>query len=197
MSTTNQMSHEDSLRIIKNMIQSAKNDFEDDSFYYLFWGWLVFVASISNYVLLLMQYEYASLVWLLMPLGGVGTAIYARKANKEKKAKSYVDQFITHASTAFLVSLSIIIFCSPHLQESSYPVIMVLYGIFLYICGSAIEFTPLRIGGVLNWIAALVAFNVSFDIQLLILAAAVLGGYIIPGYLLKRKYTNQQSLTTA
>ena len=45
MSTTNQMSHEDSLRIIKNMIQSAKNDFEDDSFYYLFWGWLVFVVN--------------------------------------------------------------------------------------------------------------------------------------------------------
>ena len=165
MSTTKEMSHEESLRIIKNMIQSAKNDFEDDSFYYLFWGWLVFIAATTNYILLLMNNASASLVWLLMPLGGVVTAIYARKSNKEKKAKSYVDQFITHASIAFLVSLLIIIFSSPLLQESSYPVIMVLYGIFLYICGSAIEFNPLRIGGVLNWIAAIIAFNVTFDIQ--------------------------------
>jgi hypothetical protein len=75
--------------------------------------------------------------------------------------------------------------------------ILVLYGIFLYTCGSAIEFNPLRFGGALNWIAALIAFNVSFEIQLLILAGAVLGGYIIPGYLLKRKYSNQQSLNAA
>jgi hypothetical protein len=74
---------------------------------------------------------------------------------------------------------------------------MVLYGIFLYICGSAIEFNPLRIGGVLNWIAAIIAFNVTFDIQLLVLASAVLVGYIIPGYLLKRKYSVHNSTSAA
>jgi Flp pilus assembly protein TadB len=193
MSTTKEMSHEESLRIIKNMIQSAKNDFEDDSFQYLFWGWLVFVAAITHYVLLQMNNEYASFVWILMPIGGIVSALRSRKSNKEKKAKSYVEQFIGHISTAFLVSLCIILFSIPHLQESCYPVILVLYGIFLYVCGSVIEFNPLRIGGALNWIAAIIAFNVTFDIQLLVLASAVLVGYIIPGYLLKRKYSANNS----
>jgi hypothetical protein len=197
MSATKEMTHEESLRLIKNMIQSVKSDFEDDSFQYLFWGWLVFSAAIINYTLIQLNNEYASLVWLLMPIGGIVSALHSRKQNKGKKAKSFVEQFINHISTAFLISLTIVLFSMPHLQESCYPMILVLYGIFLYTCGSAIEFNPLRIGGALNWIAALIAFNVSFEIQLLILAGAVLGGYIIPGYLLKRKYSNQQSLNAA
>lgn len=190
------MSHEESLRVISNMIQSVKSDFEDDSFYYLIWGWLVFLAATTNFILLKMNIEYAPMVWLLMPLGGIITVLYSRKSNKNKKAKSYVDQFINHTSTAFLVSLFVVLFSMQHLQESTYPMILLLYGIFLYICGSAIEFNPLRIGGIINWFAALLAFNVTFEYQLLILAAAVLGGYIIPGYLLKRKHHNQQELAS-
>lgn len=197
MSATKEMTHEESLRLIKNMIQSVKSDFEDDSFQYLFWGWLVFSAAIIHYTLIQLNYEYASLVWLLMPAGGIVSALHSRKQNKGRKAKSFVEQFINHISTAFLISLTIVLFSMPHLQESCYPMILVLYGIFLYTCGSAIEFNPLRFGGALNWIAALIAFNESFEIQLLILAGAVLGGYIIPGYLLKRKYSNQQSLNAA
>ena len=50
--------------------------------------------------------------------------------------------------------------------------------------------TPLRdpIGGICNWIIAIAAVYVEFDIQLLLLALAVLVGYIIPGHMLSNHY---------
>jgi hypothetical protein len=41
------------------------------------------------------------------------------------------------------------------------------------------------IGGILNWLIALTAFYVSFDIQLLLLALSMVVSYLIPGYLVK------------
>ena len=40
----------------------------------------------------------------------------------------------------------------------------------------------------INWILAVASFFAAFDLQLLFLALAVLLGYIIPGYLFRRKY---------
>jgi hypothetical protein len=46
-------------------------------------------------------------------------------------------------------------------------------------------------GGALNWILAALGFMFpSTPNHLLLIAVAVMGGYIIPGYLLKRRFDN-------
>jgi hypothetical protein len=60
----------------------------------------------------------------------------------------------------------------------------------LFLSGGALKFAPLIVGGIFCWICGAAAFCIEkFCGQniylLLILAAAVLGGYIIPGYMLK------------
>ena len=72
--------------------------------------------------------------------------------------------------------------------------VMMVYGCWLYISGGALRFKPLMIGGVINWLLAAASFFVDFKMQLLLLATAVLLGYIIPGYMLKSRY--QKSLVT-
>ena len=71
---------------------------------------------------------------------------------------------------------------------STYPLVMLIYGIWLFISGGALKFRPLIIGGIVNWLLGITAFFFAFEMQLLILALAVLLGYIIPGHLLKRKF---------
>lgn len=66
---------------------------------------------------------------------------------------------------------------------------MVLYGIGLFGSGGILEFKPLIYGGIFCWLCAIAGYEVQNSYQLLVLASAVLGGYIIPGYLLKM---NQQ-----
>lgn len=59
---------------------------------------------------------------------------------------------------------------------------------WLFVSGGYLRFKPLIIGGICNWIIAIVATYVEFDIQLLLLALAVLVGYIIPGHMLSSHY---------
>ncbi len=47
-----QLTQEESLRIIHEMISAAKNDVKADAFIFLLWGWLVFVASIAQFILI-------------------------------------------------------------------------------------------------------------------------------------------------
>lgn len=124
-----------------------------------------------------------------MPLGGIITAVYSSRQKKNVKVKTYVDEFMKYVLIAFLVSLGVVLFSMQKLGLNTYPMVLLVYGLWLFISGGAIKFNPLLVGGIINWIFAIASFFVSFDVQLLFLALAVLLGYIIPGYLLKRKFS--------
>lgn len=189
METEKQLTESESLEVIQRMILTAKNDLEDDSFYFLLWGWLVFIASLANYVLMYIEYDNSYISWaILMPLGGLISFIYGRNQNKNKKVKTYIDELMGYVLIAFLVSLFIVLFSQAMLKLNCYPMVMMVYGIWLFISGGAIKFKPLIIGGIINWVLCIAAFFVSFEMQLLLLALAVLLGYIIPGHMLKSKY---------
>jgi hypothetical protein len=46
------MSSEESLRIITEMINKTKVNIRQSSFHLLFWGWLIFACSVSEYLLM-------------------------------------------------------------------------------------------------------------------------------------------------
>lgn len=188
------LTEQESLAVISKMIKTAQNELEDDSFYYLIWGWLVFIASVGNFVLMKMESELAFLPWaVLMPLGGVLTFIYSGKHEKKQKVRTYTEEVMKYVVIAFLVTLFITLSFMSKLGLSTYPIVLLIYGIWLFVSGGAIKFTPLIIGGIINWAAAIAAFFVTFDFQLLILAIAVLLGYIIPGHLLKARFSAQKA----
>jgi len=180
-----QLTQEESLRIIHEMISAAKNDVKADAFIFLLWGWLVFVASIAQFVLVNMQIEWNSAPWLLMPLGGVVTVIYSIRKGKKNKTKTNVTESLKYTWIAFTAAMLIIMFFNSMEYLQILPCIMVLYGMGLFLSGGALRFKPLIYGGIFCWLCAIAGFEVQNMYLLLILAAAVLGGYIIPGHLLK------------
>lgn len=185
---------QESLLLIHRMISTAKEEISDNGFFFLLWGWLVFVASISNYILLtVVKYEHNGLPWaILMPLGGVISFIYGARLEKKAKVKTFMDEIMNYVLIAFLVSLFIVLFVMGPVGgfTLAYPVILLLYGIWLFVSGGALRFRPLVLGGIINWMCAIAAFFLPFENQLLLLALAVLLGYIIPGHMLKAKYRN-------
>jgi hypothetical protein len=180
-----QLTQEESLRIIHEMISAAKNDVKADAFIFLLWGWLVFAASLSQFILIKMNVEWNSLPWMLMPIGGLITIVYSVRAGKKDKTKTAVTESLKYTWIAFSAALLIILFFNSMHFLQVLPCIMVLYGMGLFLSGAALRFKPLIFGGIFCWICAVAGFEVQNIYQLLILAAAVMGGYIIPGYLLK------------
>ena len=195
METNEQSFNEkESLQLIHQMISTAKNDISDNGFFYLFWGYLVLIASIANYVLLtVIKYEHHYLPWsILMPLGGVISMIYGIRQEKKVRVRTFVDEIMKYVLIAFIVSIFIVMFLIGRTgnPQIAYPMILMLYGIWLFVSGGALRFKPLVAGGIINWVCALLAFFLAFEHQLIVLALAVLTGYIIPGHLLKAKFKN-------
>ena len=188
-----QLSETESLALIQRMISTVKEELEDDSFYFLIWGWMVFIASVMQYVLMKMDVSYNYIGWaILMPAGGVITMIYSYQHEKQKRVRTYIDDVMKYVLISFLVSLFVVLFFMSKLQLNTYLMVLMIYGMWLYVSGSAIKFKPLIIGGIINWILCIVSFFFTFDMQLLILATAVLLGYIIPGHLLKNEFSNSK-----
>jgi len=175
----------ESLAVMQQMISKVKSGMEDDSFYYIFWGWLVLIAALAHYVLLNMNVEWAGAVWLLMIVGGIVSAVYGFKQNKNKKVQSYGDDFIKFPLISFGVSLAMVLLFQSKLGFNTYPMVLMIYGAWLFNSGGVIQFRPAMIGGILNWALAIASFFVDFKMQLLLLAAAVLVGFVIPGHMLK------------
>jgi predicted permease len=63
-----------SLELIETMISKAKNSVADSSVYFLLWGWVVFVACITQYILKnVVKYERHDQAWFLVIIGIVGS----------------------------------------------------------------------------------------------------------------------------
>ncbi len=183
------MKNEDNLQLIQRMINTAKENIEDDSFYFLLWGWFVFTACILHFILLKIAPDMQGIGWIiLMPLGGIISMVFGIRQEKKQRVKSYIDDLMKYVLISFLVSLFTVLFFMKTLGLSTYPLVMLIYGIWLFISGGALKFRPLIIGGIVNCLLGITAFFFAFEMQLLILALAVLLGYIIPGHLLKRKF---------
>lgn len=182
-------SETDSLRVIQEMIAHAKKDVQNDRFYYLIWGWLTLLASLGHFILLKVGYAYPYLVWSLMLLGTVATVLRSRQHQKTKRVKTYVDRFISHLWIAISAGIVISLVAGATVvgYQVVYPFLIMLFGIGTFMSGTLFRFRPLMIGGVINWMIALTALYVSFDLQLLLLALSVTLSYLVPGYMIKGK----------
>ncbi|MFL5753184.1 MAG: hypothetical protein ACJ76F_07250 [Bacteroidia bacterium] len=179
---------EESLKLIQSMINRAQNNISENGFLLIFWGWLVFLSALVFYMLLKMENQYAGLVWLAMPAGGIFTMIYSIKKSRKEKVRSYIDDYMAFVWIAFGAGLLITLCMGQKMQLNCYPMVIMLYGIATFITGGMIRFKPLIICGALSFPISVFAFFVTFEYQILLLALSLLISYIIPGHLLQAKF---------
>jgi Flp pilus assembly protein TadB len=181
-----------SLGIIEQMINTARNDHRERGDGWLLWGWLLFVASVLSAVFMVTDLRtYISWVWFIMlGLGLLLNILMLARYRRRELVTTYVQELLHKLGIGFFVSLFILIGAS-YLSRMSFAFgyFYVLYAFWMFIHGSAIRFRPFIIGAVVNWLAAVAIFIVQdFYYAMLISAVAVLVGYLIPGHMLRRQY---------
>jgi len=188
------LSPQQSLELIQSMIDKAKNTVADDSFYFLLWGWLVFAASIIQYVLkVIVHSPYHYLAWTLMIVGIVVSIFYGASQSKKRKVKTYVEELLDYLWIGILISYILLGFIFARLGwQNCYPIYMMMYATGSFVTGRALKFWPLVWGAIGSWILAMIATFTSYDINILLCSLAILVSYIIPGYLLRIKFKQMQ-----
>ncbi len=188
-------SPEESLQLIQSMITKTKDAVAVDSFYLLFWGWLVFVCCVVEYILMVyFKYPYHSFVWWTMPVGGIVSAVYSTRQAKKRKSTTYIEEALGYLWIAIGVAFFVMVFINviSEAWKSAFTYYILMYAIGTFVSGKLIRFQPLVIGGLLNFILAAVSIKFNFADQLLIGAVAILTSYIIPGHLLRIRHNSKK-----
>ena len=188
-------SPEQSLQVIQSMIEKVKRDVQNNSFYFLMWGWLVFIAALLHFALMMFtDFKQPYHAWNLMLVGVLVSIIKGIKESKKEKVKTYVGETmnyfgislgITYAGLAF-------IFGKFDLWIYSFPIYILLYAVACFFMGSIMQFALLKWAGLSCLLIVIVSVYVDYQWQLLLMALAVLLAYIISGHILKTraKYQN-------
>jgi hypothetical protein len=187
------MTGEESLRIISEMINRTKVNIRQGSFHLLFWGWLIVFCSLSEYLLFrLTGMENPWIVWLLVIPGAFVSFIYGYVKGKKSPFHTYADMLYMWTWIGFFISAIVLFIIMSGKMGTVAPYILMLAAIPTFISGFIIKFNPLIFGGISFWVFALVACFAGPSIGPLAVPAAMLTGYLFPGYMLKRKDHHDQ-----
>jgi hypothetical protein len=190
MEDNQKFSAEQSLQVIQAMIQKAKQDVANNSFYLLLWGWLIFVAALLNFGLMkFTHFEQPYLAWNLVWVGAIASIVKGVKDSKKIAVKTFVGETmkVFGISQAILYFGLAFFFGKYDLWHFSFPLYILIYAVTCFFMGALMQFALLKWTGLLCLPIMVIAVYVSFDWQLLLLALAILISYIIPGHVLSGK----------
>lgn len=192
--TEEKFTPEQSLELIGSMINKAKNKFGENGHLYLLWGWAILACSLGQFILAnYVKWEYHYMVWFSTWLVFIYQMIYLARQKKRERVKTYTDDIIKVVWITFVVLMFLFGFLFGKLMGEEYyrffnPGILALYGMPTVLSGAILRFRPLIVGGIFCWLLSIVSTYIPFQFQLLLLSAAVIAAWIIPGYLMRSRY---------
>jgi hypothetical protein len=194
-----QLTPTESLQLIGETIRNTRKNFSENSYYFLLWGWLMLLASIGHFILVkyvagTIGYEniglYISLNWLFFVLMGIVFQTIRVKQTKKAPAKTTImDKFMKVLWQSSGAGMILIAAVSLLMESYPAPYILVIAGISTLVSGMMINSNSLIAGGIFMGIGAIISTIVPPVYHILVFAAALIGGYIIPGYILRNNNT--------
>jgi hypothetical protein len=188
MKTENQnLSANESLDIITQMIRQAQGNVKRSGFHFLLWGWVVALANLGMFTLIQIGYAQPYIVWLITIPAWLASMFYGYQQSKEERIVTHIDRTTMWLWLSYGVCIFTLVFFGSTIHWNLNAIILLMTVVPTLVSGVVIRFKPLIIGGVSIWFFSIVCFLVATEYQYLVGALAVITGYLIPGYLLKHK----------
>ena len=205
------LSGKESLELITQMINKAKNSYHNTGIGAMMWGAVITICSLVRLSEIHFEYRLPIDIYLLTLVAIIPQIIISVKEKKERKVKSYDDAFMDYLWLGFGISIFLLIhICNIIFNEwggladtqinivgdkavfSFYefvaPLFLMLYGMPTFVTGAACKFKPMLWGGVLCWICCIVTVYTSIKLDLLLTALSALFAWFIPGLLMEKEY---------
>ncbi len=188
------MSEAESMRLITSMINKAKNFYGETGLFYLIWGWVILFCCLTEFITgYFFHNPKGNLVWLLVYAVLIFQIIHTIRTKRFQKIKTYTREINSFVWITFFICMMLTTFICISFKkyELINPLLLVLYGMPTFLSGIIIKFKPLIIGGIFCWVMAFISPFIYFEYHVLLIAAAVITAWIIPGHLLRNKYKSE------
>ena len=190
------MNTQNSLALIEEMINKAKNNFSESGTLFILWGFVILICSITQFIgEYFFEYKNAGAIWMLTWLASIFQIFYLRKQNKNKAVRTYTNDILKYMWITFIICFILLVFILIFQKSfiSIVPAILVVYGIPTFLSGIILKFKSLIIGGVCCWLLAALCVFTGWDFQQLYIAAAGIIAWIIPGFNLRKKFMQENT----
>ncbi|RYY41799.1 MAG: hypothetical protein EOO08_01330 [Chitinophagaceae bacterium] len=194
------LSHEESLQLIGRMIQSARQEARDDGSRWIIWGWLLFATCMCSWINLQYFWVDTWFFWNAFGIVSLSLLLFDIVRRMVRKSPARVRTQATYLyrklNIGFFLSLVLIIVAMNVAIEPTigFALMLGLYAFWILIYGAVTDFRPSVIAAFITFGFAFASLFVhDFRTTLLLHAAAVLCGYIIPGHLANRAFRKNRT----
>lgn len=204
------LSEKESLVLITQMINKAKDSYHDTGIGAMMWGSIIAVCSLVKLSEIHFEYRLPFDIYWLTILAIVPQVFITIKEKKERKVKSYDDSYMDYIWLAFGICILLLIvivnvifhYLQPMVaefrllggepgfkfQEFISPLFLLLYGMPTFVTGAACRFKPMLWGGLLCWVCCIITLFTSFKIDLLLTALSAVIAWFVPGLIMEKEY---------
>jgi uncharacterized protein with PQ loop repeat len=205
------LSGKESLELITQMINKAKNSYHSTGIGAMMWGAVIAVCSLVRLSEIHFGYKLPFDIYLLTLVAIIPQIIISIREKKERRVKTYDDIYMDYVWLGFGISIFLLILISNNIfsewgswsdeykiatgktasfrfYEFVNPLFLMLYGMPTFVTGAACKFRPMLFGGLFCWVCCIVAVYTPIKIDLLLVALSAIFAWLIPGILMEREY---------
>jgi len=174
------------LQMITEVIAKTRDNLREYSFPFLLWGWLIAAASLLFFVL----HVYTSFPLYFLPfpiLAAAGIVITLRFfAGKRYGPETYLSFYLKRLWLVLGLSFILVVVINLIGGNPPFTYTLLIAGIGTMVSGLVLRFRPLVVGGIVFLLLSIVSVVVPDRYKPLLQGIAVVVGYLVPGYQLKR-----------
>lgn len=192
---TEKLSPEKSFELITQVINEARSKFEENGFFYMFWGALIAVASFSQFILLKSEYYIIHYYpYFLMPIGAIYSFVYYSK-KKGKSKHNLISKIISALWVTLSLNMIVLGFLfGSHLKENIIPIILILLSTGTIVSGTSIKSKLLLYSGVIIGFSAFIGFYIESIYQPLLMGLVSIIAIFIPGIILMIQHKRKENV---
>lgn len=206
-----QLTEQESLQLITQMINKAKDSYHDTGVGAMMWGILIAVCALVRLSEIHFDYRLPFDIYLLTILAVIPQVYFTIREKKERKVKAYDDAYMDYIWLGFGICIALLILIinsvfnvwgpvareyrelsghvSPFLfNEFIAPLFLLLYGLPTFITGAACKFKPMLWGGIFCWLCCIITIYTTIKIDLLLTALSAIAAWFIPGLIMEKEY---------
>ena len=186
---------ETELALIKKIMEDSRQTVMYNGIHFIFWGILVSVCLIANYLMLVTHtfVDKIGMLWaIMMPAGAVVDMIIGRRLERKQSATTFAARLLgalwTASGIAMFICGSLCPMTSAYKSIFICPVISVMLGVSYFTSGSIQQLNWLRNLAFGWWAGAAIMFIYPGMHTLLIFAIMLVGMQVVPSLLINKHY---------
>lgn len=205
------LTEKESLDLIAQMINKAKDACHDTGIAAIMWGAVVAVCALVRLSELHFEYKLPFDIYWLTFVAVIPQIYFTIREKKERKVKTYGDAFMDYLWMGFGICIFLMIYITGTMYNEWDPVadeyrkltghsssfrmyeftssfFLLLYGLPTFVTGVSMKFKPMLWGGLLCWACCIITLYTSIKIDLILIAISSVFAWLIPGIIMEKDY---------